>query len=45
MRNARVIYDGLKEVGYEVYGGINAPYISGWRFRRYDFLGILLITC
>ena len=27
MRNARVIYDGLKEAGYEVYGGINAPYI------------------
>jgi LL-diaminopimelate aminotransferase len=27
MRNARVIYDGLKEVGCEVYGGVNAPYI------------------
>lgn len=27
MRNARVIYDGLKEAGCEVYGGINAPYI------------------
>ena len=27
MRNARVIYDGLKEAGFEVYGGVNAPYI------------------
>lgn len=27
MGNARVIYDGLKEAGYEVSGGVNAPYI------------------
>jgi len=27
MRNAQVIYDGLKEAGCEVYGGVNAPYI------------------
>ena len=27
MRNAKVIYDGLKEAGCEVYGGVNAPYI------------------
>ncbi len=27
MRNAKVIYEGLKEAGCEVYGGINAPYI------------------
>ncbi|WP_124067594.1 LL-diaminopimelate aminotransferase [Clostridium sp. E02] len=27
MRNASVIYDGLKEVGFDVYGGVNAPYI------------------
>lgn len=27
MRNARVIYDGLKGAGCEVYGGVNAPYI------------------
>lgn len=27
MRNARVIYDGLKDLGCEVYGGVNAPYI------------------
>lgn len=27
MRNAGIIFDGLKEAGCEVYGGINAPYI------------------
>lgn len=27
MRNARVIYDGLKEAGYTLTGGVNAPYI------------------
>jgi LL-diaminopimelate aminotransferase len=27
MRNARVIYDGLKDAGYQAVGGVNAPYI------------------
>ncbi len=27
MNNARVIYEGLKEAGYTVFGGVNAPYI------------------
>jgi len=27
MRNAKVIYSGLKGAGCEVYGGVNAPYI------------------
>ena len=27
MENARIIYDGLKAAGYEVSGGVNAPYI------------------
>lgn len=27
MKNARVIYEGLKESGYTVTGGVNAPYI------------------
>lgn len=27
MGNAKIIYDGLKTAGYEVSGGINAPYI------------------
>ena len=43
MRNAKVIFDGLKEAGYEVYGGINAPYIwlkvpegmTSWDFFDY----------
>lgn len=43
MKNAQVIYSGLKEAGYEVYGGINAPYIwlktpkhmSSWDFFDY----------
>ena len=27
MNNARVIREGLKEAGYTVFGGVNAPYI------------------
>ena len=27
MGNAKIIYEGLKSAGYEVYGGVNAPYI------------------
>ncbi len=27
MGNAKIIYDGLKKAGYEVSGGVNAPYI------------------
>ena len=27
MQNAKVIYEGLKNVGYSVSGGVNAPYI------------------
>ena len=27
MKNAAYIYEGLKSAGYEVYGGVNAPYI------------------
>jgi len=44
MNNARVIYDGLKSAGYNVSGGVNAPYIwlkapngmTSWEF--FDFL-------
>ena len=43
MRNAKVIYEGLKEAGYTVSGGVNAPYIwlktpgqmSSWEFFDY----------
>lgn len=44
MNNAKTIKQGLQEVGYEVYGGVNAPYIwlrtpenmTSWDF--FDFL-------
>ncbi|BFL13685.1 LL-diaminopimelate aminotransferase [[Clostridium] hylemonae] len=40
MKNARIIYDGLKSAGYNVSGGVNAPYIwletpkgmTSWQF-------------
>ena len=40
MNNAKIIREGLKEAGYTVYGGINAPYIwlkvpqgmTSWKF-------------
>lgn len=43
MKNAAVIKAGLKEAGYEVYGGVNAPYIwlktpdrmTSWEFFDY----------
>ncbi len=43
MKNAKTIKDGLKEAGYTVFGGVNAPYIwlktpngmSSWEFFDY----------
>lgn len=43
MKNAKVIYEGLKEAGYHVSGGVNAPYIwletpgkmTSWEFFDY----------
>lgn len=43
MNNAKVIRDGLAAAGYEVYGGVNAPYIwlktpdamTSWEFFDY----------
>ncbi|MFI3211959.1 MAG: LL-diaminopimelate aminotransferase [Eubacteriales bacterium] len=43
MNNAKYIYDGLKEAGYTVSGGVNAPYIwlkapnnmTSWEFFDY----------
>ncbi len=43
MENAKTIYDGLKKMGYTVYGGVNSPYIwlktidgmSSWDFFDY----------
>lgn len=45
MKNAAYILDGLKEAGYEVYGGKNAPYI--WlktpdEMSSWDFFDMLL---
>ena len=44
MNNARVIYEGLKDAGYTVSGGVNAPYI--W-LKTPDGMssGISLIIC
>ena len=43
MRNAATIKSGLQEAGFEVYGGVNAPYIwlktpeamTSWEFFDY----------
>ena len=43
MNNAKTIYNGLQEAGYEVFGGVNAPYIwlktpdqmTSWEFFDY----------
>lgn len=43
MNNARIIREGLKECGFEVYGGVDAPYIwlktpgemTSWEFFDY----------
>ncbi len=43
MKNAKIILDGLKEAGFEVFGGKNAPYIwlkvpkcfTSWEFFDY----------
>lgn len=43
MNNARTIKEGLKEAGFDVYGGVNAPYIwlktpdkmTSWEFFDY----------
>ena len=43
MKNAKVIYEGLKSAGYSVSGGVNAPYIwletpknmTSWEFFDY----------
>lgn len=43
MNNAKIIKEGLKETGYTVYGGVNAPYIwlktpdktTSWEFFDY----------
>ena len=45
MKNAKIIHDGLAEAGFEVYGGINAPYIwlkAPGKMTSWDFFDYLL---
>lgn len=43
MKNAKIIYEGVKEAGYEAFGGVNAPYVwlkvpegmNSWEFFDY----------
>ena len=45
MENARYIYEGLRDAGYEVSGGVNAPYIwlrTPGQMTSWDFFDYLL---
>ena len=45
MKNAKTIKEGLKDAGYEVYGGVNAPYIwlkTPEKMTSWDFFDSLL---
>lgn len=45
MKNAKTIKEGLQEAGYEVYGGVNAPYIwlrTPEKMTSWDFFDYLL---
>lgn len=45
MKNAKIIHDGLAEAGFEVYGGVNAPYIwlkAPGNMTSWDFFDYLL---
>ena len=45
MKNAKTIKEGLKDAGYEVYGGVNAPYIwlkTPEKMTYWDFFDYLL---
>lgn len=45
MRNARVIFQGLKDAGYQVSGGVNAPYIwlkTPGNMTSWEFFDLLL---
>ena len=45
MKNAKTIKEGLKDAGYEVYGGVNAPYIwlkTPEKMTSWDFVDYLL---
>lgn len=45
MKNAKIIKDGLKQAGYTVFGGVNAPYIwlkTPENMTSWDFFDYLL---
>ena len=44
MENAKIIKNGLSEAGYEVYGGVNSPYIwlSTGNLSSWEFFDMLL---
>ena len=45
MGNARIIYEGLKDAGFEVSGGVNAPYIwlkTSDNMTSWEFFDLLL---
>lgn len=45
MRNAKTIKEGLDNMGYEVYGGVNAPYIwlkTPHEMTSWEFFDVLL---
>ena len=45
MKNAALIKEGLKDAGYEVFGGVNAPYIwlkTPQNMKSWDFFDYLL---
>ena len=47
MGNAKIIYDGLQDAGYEVSGGVNAPYIwlkTPGNMTSWEFFDQLLET-
>ena len=45
MKNAALIKEGLKDAGYEVFGGVNSPYIwlkTPQNMKSWDFFDYLL---
>jgi len=48
MNNAGIMRQALKEIGFDVYGGINAPYVwvnSGRNIKSWDLFDRLLHEC
>ncbi len=45
MENAKIIRDGIKELGFSVFGGVNAPYIwlkTPGKLTSWEFFDVLL---